>query len=307
MAWAKFVIKPRPWWLPALVLVAVPLFFIGGPDWVSPPLYRVGWSLGHILFFALLVIWLHNHWPLDGPGCWLALSLGVVALSVVIEVIQSQVGREPSWQDGLRNLIGAWLGLFWRLPGRPLVWLLRVFVSGLLLWQLYPLGQASLDVWHRWQQFPVLSDFESPRDLSSWKGDVRRVAEPVVQGRHSLAFSVGDPSGQQRFTGIELAPLMVDWRGYAWLTFSLYSKRALAMTLRINDGYHDLHTNRYDDRFNGRLYLEPGWNHIRIALEEVRTAPARRTMNMADIQRLLIFSSKVSEPQTLYLDNLRLE
>ncbi|WP_341937907.1 hypothetical protein [Marinimicrobium sp. C2-29] len=294
-------------WLLLPLLVAVPLFFIGGPDWVSPPVYRTAWSQGHMVFFALFIVWL-GHWiRLDTPRRWLFLSLAVFFSSLVIEAIQSQVGRDASWNDVMRNLIGTWFGLFWGLRPDWRVWTGRFLSSLLLLWQLAGLGSELLSHYHRVQQFPVLSDFEHQRDLASWSGGLKRVTEPVAQGEYSLAIPLGDPSGERRYTGASLNHLVSDWRGYQWLAFSLHTEQPLVMTLRINDHRHDRHSNRYDDRLNKRLELAPGWNHYRISLAEVREAPAGRDMNLAGIGRLLLFATNISEKQTIHLDHLRLE
>src|SRR5690606_33262776 len=132
-------------WLLVPVLGVVPLFFVGGPDWLSPPLYRAAWSQGHIIFFALLALWLGAWVRLDSPLRWLALTLAVFVSSLVIEGIQSQVGRDANWNDVLRNLIGTWLGLFWSLRADWRVWLGRLLATALLCWQLFGLAQVALE------------------------------------------------------------------------------------------------------------------------------------------------------------------
>lgn len=292
-------------WLLVPLFVAVPLFFVGGPDWVSPPLYRSAWSLGHIPFFALLLVWVQSHYPLPRPTHWLWVTLVVTVLSLAIELIQSQVGRDANWQDGLRNLIGAWLGLFWFNSGRPLVWCGRVIATGLLLWQLSAPGNELLNHIHRQQQFPVLSDFERTRDLKAWSGEVKRVTGPVAQGDYSLALHLGT----EHYSGAGLNALPGDWRAYRALRFSLYNPGddELLLTLRINDQAHDRGEGLYDDRFNHWLQLQPGWNHYRIDLEQVRLAPEDRRMDMERIQRLGIFATRLPEARIVYLDALRLE
>lgn len=315
MAWVKSVTRFRqlefrqPGFrqlgLLAVLMAALPLFFVGGPDWVSPPLFRAAWSLGHIPFFALLLVWVQSYRSLTRPVHWLWVTLAVVVLSLVIELIQSQVGRDANWQDGLRNLIGAWLGLFWCQPGRPLVWGGRVIATGLLLWQLSGLGSELLNHHHRVQQFPVLSDFESARDLSRWTGNIERVSEPVAQGRYSLAIELGTG----RYSGVGMEALPGDWQSYQTLHFSLYNpdNDELALTLRINDVPHDRGDGLYNDRFNHRFLVQPGWNHYRIELDKVRLAPEDRPMNMARIRRLGIFATRLPEERRVYLDSVRLE
>lgn len=303
-AWYSFLIERRGWAL-LLLLPAFPLFFIGGPDWVSPPIYGVAWSQGHMVFFGLLLFWVQAVVPLKTLVRWLAVTLMVVLLSLAIEAIQSQVGREANWQDGLRNLIGAWFGLFWGQRATRAIWLGRLGATVLLLWQLSGLAQSGFNHWQRLERFPILSDFETERQLLDWGGNIKRVREPVAQGKFSLALQLGT----ERYSGGGLDHLVGDWRGYDYLSLELYHSGAepLPLTLRINDTQHDRGEGLFEDRFNQRLWAQPGWNNYRIALENVRSAPESRPMNMASIQRLGIFATQLPEPQTVYLDNVRLE
>lgn len=290
-----------------LLLAIAPFFFLGGPDWASPRLYRALWSAGHYLFFALLTAWVMTYRPLHRVRDWLLLTLVVILLSLVIELVQGMVGRNANWRDGLSNLVGAWFALFWLQPARPMVWLGRALATVLLVWQLLPLGQTLINSVYQAQRFPVLADFESPREMQFWSGG-ERVSAPSVQGHYSLAFHVGHPDIERHhYTGVTLHTLAGDWRGYEMLAFELHAEREVTLTLRINDRHHDRYANEYDDRFNQRLTLEPGWNAIRIPLEQVRSAPRERRMNMQEVQRLLLFTAGLAEPHRLHLDHLRLE
>ena len=63
---------------------------------------------------------------------------------------------------------------------------------------------------------------------------------------------------------------------------------------------------RYHDRFNKRFSLIPGWNTIRIATDDIQQAPKNRRMNMADIQSVRIFTTYLPQPETIYIDYVRL-
>jgi len=303
-------------WLLVLALAVSPFLFLSGPDWASPPLYRAIWGLGHPLLFALVSVWLQKVRPLRHGWQWLLGTLGVLIVSLVIEGVQSQWGREAHWRDILGNLTGFWLGLFWALDAREdtggrirfSVWAGRLLGLGLLAWQWVAPFQEALNTWHRFQQFPVLADLESPRDLHAWTGDLARVVEPVAEGRYSLEIRLADrASGQGLYTGAQLKHLWGDWRSYRQLVFALYSEKPLTLTLRINDRQHDRSDHRYEDRFNRALRLSPGWNHFAIPLTEIFEAPQGRRMNPAQIQRLLLFTSRPDQPRFIYLDDLRLE
>lgn len=256
-------------------------------------------------FFALLSLWLTSVVSMHSPRRWLILTVAILAAGAIIEGIQSQIGRTASWEDGLRNLIGAWFGLFWSLPARRQVYLGRALATALVLWQLSGLVGHGLAHVHRIQQFPVLSNFENVRDLEAWRGPSERVNNPVREGHYSLAMHFGT----ERFSSVGSYVLHRDWRGYQELVFDLYNpyESALPIVLRINDRQHEQDGPRYADRFNRRLIVQPGWNEYRIALEDVRMAPKGRTMNLAEIQQVQLFVQALEQPRTLYLDYVRLE
>src|SRR5690625_7775522 len=97
------------------------------------------------------------------PRRWLLLSAAIILVGAVIEGIQAQIGRTASWEDGLRNLIGVWFGLFWSLPAGRGVYIGRLFASVLVLWQLSGLVPHATNHLYRVQQFPVLSRSEERR------------------------------------------------------------------------------------------------------------------------------------------------
>ncbi|MDQ2075856.1 hypothetical protein [Marinimicrobium sp. ABcell2] len=304
-SWWAWLWYQRRVWLLLPLLVAFPLFFIGGPEWVAPRFYRELWSQGHMVFFAVLSLWLASVVSMHSPRRWLILSVAVLVVGVIIEGIQSQIGRTASWEDVVRNLIGTWLGLFWSLPADRRVWVGRLLASVLLLWQLSGLASHAVTHYHRIQQFPVLSNFESGHDVKAWSGQVERVTDPVREGSYSLAVHLST----KRFSGIGSYTLHRDWRGYDELVFDLYNPgdETLPINLRINDRQHEKDRPRYADRYNRRLDVQPGWNEYRISLEDVRSAPESRDMNMAEIQQFQLFVHNLEQPRTVYLDHLRLE
>jgi VanZ family protein len=291
-----------------LIAVATPLFFMGGPDWLAPPVIRTLWNQGHWMFFACLMVWWQGRWPLPHPRQWLLATLAVLVLSAVIESVQTLVGREAGWGDVLCNVAGTWLGLFWGQAATRLIWLGRWLAVGVVLWQLQVVFHVGLAQWHQQRQFPVLGNFESRLDQPFWEGRVERVSAPVAEGRYSLAVEVGGAT-TTRYSGVHLKQLEGDWRGYKTLKLSLYNPddTALALTLRINDTQHDRGDGAYSDRYNGRVTLEPGWNHVEIALSVIEQAPETRRMNLASVERLLLFGTDVKQSRWIYLDDLRLE
>jgi hypothetical protein len=68
-----------------------------------------------------------------------------------------------------------------------------------------------------------------------------------------------------------------------------------------------LHDSEFSDRFNRRIILKPGLNHISINLEDIRKSPATRPMDMGNVTRICFFATGIAKPVTVYLDNIRLD
>ena len=156
-------------------------------------------------------------------------------------------------------------------------------------------------------EFPVLADFESPWETSRWGGDaeITRDRGFAQNGRYSLKIELNTTT----YSGVSLNYFPSDWKGFKDLQFDLFnpSDKALNVTCRIHDALHAENELRYNDRFNRSYRLEPGWNAIRIPLADVAAAPRTRTMNLQAIRDFSIFAVRLSQPQTLYLDHVRLE
>lgn len=293
-----------------LLLVAAPLFFIGGPDWVSSSLVKHLWNFGHVVFFALLLVFIQWFKPLPHWRDWLLVTLVALVLGAGIEWIQGLVGRDASWRDLANNLCGVWLGLFWGQRANRAVWLGRcgsvlliLPASGLLL-------QAALAEVYLQRLWPQLNSFESSYELAQLRVNPRQVQVQAVRefathGQQSLRVRLGTAD----YSGLRLALGQGDWNGYEFLAFELYNpaQESLTLVLRVSDAVHDRGENRYDDRFNRALPLNPGWNHLRIAIDDIRRAPRTRPMALNQLTQLGIFAVKLPAAREVYLDNLRLE
>jgi VanZ family protein len=286
-----------------LLLALTPLFFVGGPSAIALPVIRYGWNLGHILFFFLATgLYCHLR-PITG---WQQLSqvlVSILAVSLLIELIQSQVGREFSSQDMLRNLVGSTLALFWR--ARPhLHPSLISFAVLLVLLDLSGFAWTAHTDWRIQRQAPLIEDFEGTAALPYWQGAIKQSQDLVIAGRYSgqAALRAG------AFSGVSLAPILANWTGYTGLEMQVHNpgNRQLMLTIRINDRAHELSAQDYADRYNHSIALTPGWNKIVVPLSQVQSAPATRAMAMDQIYRLSLFFAQLDQPMRLTLDDIRL-
>lgn len=288
-----------------IILAALPFFFLGGAGDVSTPLFRAVWNLGHIVFFGLVLVLVQLRWPLPHPQHWLWVVFWVFLVGGSIELVQTLVGREGSWSDIWRNLLGAGLGLFWGQRATLYLWLARVIMLTALCIPLWSVSQVAYLQYSSAKNFPLLAGFEHERELQRWTGDIKRVKRHVSEGNYALKIRFGT----EAFSGIKLDWYLGDWSHSKQLRFDLYNPdtEPLALTLRINDLMHDQQGSNYNDRLNFRLLIKPGWNHLVLPLSQIKAAPKTRDMNLSEITELGIFAMQLAEERVVYFDNLRLE
>ena len=305
--------------IPFLVLLAAGCFvllFVGGPDVGSVRSFKYAWNLGHIIGFGLWTYLLLKFWDrLAHKSFWRQCLLMVVVTLVfggMIEVAQYGPRRTPDLGDMTRNVIGAQLALAYfssaryQIKLRSLRWY-QVVLGGLACLQLVPVALALTDEYLARRQFPLLAGFESPLETSRWGGGAafardRRFAE---NGDYSLRIDLQTTT----YSGVSLNYFPSNWSDYKYLQFALFNpaNKGLKVTCRIHDALHAANELRYSDRFNRSYSLAPGWNAIRIPLAEVAAAPRTRTMDLHTVEDFSIFAVRLQQPQTLYLDNVRLE
>lgn len=307
----SFLKASLPSWLSGLfILLVVPFFFVGGPDVLSSILLKNAWNFGHIIFFAVFMLLVQSLRPLVHWQSWLCVTLLAIGVGIAIEFVQRFVGRDSSWDDVLHNLFGVWLGLFWgQKPTRP-VWLLRC-ISLLLVTPAFWLViySAMADIVMR-EQFPLVNSFESRFELEQVHAHPLFAKTQQVNSLHTHgAYGLQVELGTQKYAGLSLIGPYGDWSGYQFLQMDFYNAESepLELVLKVSDTTHDKGTNRFDDRFNRKVVLTQGWNHISIDLNDVRRAPRTRVMQMDKISGLALFVMQLPEPRVIYWDNIRLQ
>ena len=77
---------------------------------------------------------------------------------------------------------------------------------------------------------------------------------------------------------------------------------------QIHDREHDRKDEQnYSDRFNRRIVLQPGAQQVRISLQEVKSAPATREMDMEHVVNINVFAYMLKEERVVFFDNFRLQ
>jgi VanZ family protein len=301
--------KILPWFLVVLFV----FFFFGGPEYHSSRYFKEFWNLGHILFFALLPIPLFNYrkWL---SGRFLIQSLIVLGiclvLGVLIELLQSGFQRTPDAEDVVRDMIGGLVGILFFLGSRnslraKVLAALQLVAIGLVGLQVYPVLTALADEYLANRQFPVLSGFETPWEISRWDGGAVFAVDCSVhrEGKCSLRVQLGT----EQYSGISLFYFQQNWEGARSFRFSVFnpSRQTLELTCRIHDLQHENGEQLFADRFNRRYEFPSGWTTIDIDVQDIRNAPKGRQMDMRQIAGVGIFAVSLPQPRVVYVDDVR--
>ena len=274
-----------------------------------------GWQLGHVLLF---IVWTYSLVPALAqriPRVQTQFMIVIVATlfaGLVIEYLQTFIGRDFSLRDLLFDLNGSLLALCVLIGSGTLLihkWPRRILYALTTLLSCYataPLAVAVVDEINMKRNFPVLADFDNQLEAGRWNGRVALVKLLSEKGDDRVLRVL---LSTDHYSGAALIYFHRDWYRYRQLQFELFNpgQTPLPLTIRIHDRLHySLGNGDYDDRFNRQLTMEPGWNNIAIELEDVAEAPAKRTMDLANIQAFGFFSTDLPKARIIYIDKLRL-
>ena len=210
-----------------------------------------------------------------------------------------------------RNTIGALIALLWFSPSakslnRKYLYVMRGAVVMLVLSQFIIVSTILLDEWRINSRQSVLSQFDSVFELGRWGvgEDESLVTEPVLDGQYALRVSLST----DQYSGVSLKYFNRDWQHSTALILSMFNPldEVLGLVVRINDKLHREGWQQYTDRFNRSVELEKGWNQVRIALVDVKNAPADRMMDLSSIESIGVFSVALPEPRVFYMDSVQL-
>ena len=271
-------------------------------------------SLGHLPLFgavALVVLWVlkqndHTNNSALYFKAWIITSMS----GIVTECIQALLPyRHFRFRDIYTDALGAvvFLVLAYSFQNKSIPRYLKILRNILLLLVLMRVSYIfilMIDTWDMGRTFPVLSSYECPFEMSRYSDrdkTINRARLHATNGEYSLRADLKPGL----YPGISMNYLHNDWRGYSTLSFDVYLEGStpLNLTVRINDRRHN---NEYTDRFNKEFQIFPESNHISIKLDEVKTAPHGRVMDMADMTNICIFAYNLKVSRTLYFDNFRL-
>lgn len=289
-----------------LILLAIPFFFIGGPSSVSLDVHRRFWDLGHSIFFTLVAINLVWWKIVKTPKQFSISFVAVVLLSLLIEKLQTYVGRDASWSDVLANMAGLLLGYtLTQTASRSIILLRALSLIGLMpgLWSFFKSAAVSFILW---QQFPLLSGGDSSWESVAWggKSEITRIASPENTQRVYFVRYSG-----KAYQSADMMGFIQPWNSFQKLILEIENptNEAFLLVLRISDKQHEFSKQDYSDRFNRRINLLPGLNKIEISIGDIENAPADRKLNLQEIYLLKLFLPEDDKPREVYLNRVYLE
>jgi len=299
---------------------------------VEPPantlFWRVAFNAGHVPLFglcAIAVLRVGLRWPIRLANwrilAYVAAFVVTNIVGTVAEALQAVGPRDAAFSDLVRNALGSggflllvfafdreahpkFMARSWGSQGFAV--LLAVLMLAVPLVPLVTTAAAYRD---RNAAFPRICDFESGSEfmfVAPYDAELEVADEPVGWGRDPtnrvgrLAFSTA------QYSGLAISEPCPDWTGHDRLVFEIYSElgKGVKLNLRIHDAEHD---QRFEDRFNRVLAIEPGANVVSVSLDDVRGGPKGREMDLSRIRGVAIFDVRAAATFGLYLDSFRLE
>jgi hypothetical protein len=252
---------------------------------------------------------------------YLLTLIASLLLGVTSELMQLSGPRDADLLDLARDVAGALcaLALLATFDGALLEqepWKRRSFrrmvragAAILMLVAFIPVAIWMESYRRRSAQMPMLMRFDSAWELrfvepngaelqlvpppSGWQGaDRQRVGK--------VTFAAG------RFPGLIFREPYPDWTAYSYFSLELFSAldRPVDIVLRIDDANAN---HQVEDRFNLRVTLQPGPNLIRFPLDDMRTAPEIRTMDLSAVGMMVLFAVHPEEPFIIYVADMKLE
>ena len=244
------------------------------------------------------------------------------------EYAQGFLGGTPSWGDVARDMLGSAVGSSLAFALEPTV--TRAARRGLWVAALFgvvaggwPLANTLLDYRVRNALFPVLLDPAEPRSVSfashfggAWSVEpppegLRRLQPPAAEAAPdspppTKAIAIRVPLDRGTWPGVSFYEPVRDWRGWRALVVELANPTdaPLRIEVRVNDRAHD---NRFEDRWNRGVDLPPRTRgRFEFPLADIGRAPQGRPMDLAQVEKIVIFHSGPAPGRAFYLERLSL-
>jgi uncharacterized membrane protein len=248
------------------------------------------------------------------------LLLSTVLLCTVVglasEIFQHFFNRDTSFDDLLNDILGSVSGTLLFIAINRQSFIKRKAVRCILLFTgILILGYTSIPftkglfiITFRNHQYPILFNFENRWEktfIEAQSSDVSFVNNESLWSdnlsMHSLKVELHDGE----FPGVSFSDVYPDWSRADTFSFALYSlsDSPFTLSIRINDSNHN---NEYTDRFNANINVNPGKNHYSFAITNIAKSLKTRTMNLKQVETVILFGLKSNSGKSILIDSIRL-
>lgn len=306
--------------------VVVPTLLLGfllcGLVTGGPPENTLIWDavfdVGHAVLF-IFVTWLtlgiaqagfHGISGRQSVAGALIVTLGIAAVSELVQFFDP--ARHPSVDDFLRDAGGACIFLLMRFStvrhgvraalSRTMRSLALLVAIGIATPLLLVGGMYT----ERDRAFPTLLAFDGSRRERQFLSVGNATLTPTSTHSPRAADMALLCLRPGTYSGFVLDEPYPDWRGYERLAFTLVLDQdsPMELTLRIHDRWHD---GKFEDRFNRKLWINRGAQQVVIRIDDIRTAPASRALDLSRIRGVAVYAYRLERPACIRLGSFRLE
>ena len=280
---------------------------------------------GHILIFGGLAVMLLLILQSLFGSKWLRLQyISVIfvasTLGLLLEIWQGTIGRNSEWIDLTNDVVGilacsAIYAIFDRRHPEPRPRLLQprvlaTMAAVLVVAALYPLFHTTQVYRHRQAIVPQLVDFSLPwryrfyyTNHCDFSTEPPPPSWPADAVKPNMVAKLRTKKGW--YPGFVMKDVYPDWSSYDYFEMDVMSnaQQPVPFALRVHD--YD-HNDEVDDRFNQPLMLQPGFQTIRIPLNDIRNGAKHRELDLTEIAGFALFSPKSVEKMEFYLGDIRL-
>lgn len=310
-------LRPVVWPIFLLVLTLMVMHLIEFPQ-LSNIAQRLQNSLHAPVFGVFAVLVMFSLRKLVTPArAYIMAAAIVVMVSVVGEAIQILGPRDADLRDLASDMVGmtGFLAVVAAFDDElrkqsarvSRLWLIIV-AAPLLYASIQPTIWYAYTIAAREKAIPELLGFEHKWESELFR-QTPRTALTLIPAPDGWPAGSGTVAmlhlGETRYPGILIQPAS-NWLGYQYLSFLAASAdgQSHEVTLRIHDAEHD---NNYSDRFNYQFLAGPQPTRISILLDDVRSAPANRQMDISAIAEIGLFVVDATGNEKLIVDDFRLE
>ncbi len=281
-----------------LLITFIFLILFPFPKGANHFFWKYFFDAGHPVLFFLCTFFIYRIYQpqnlKDQSNKILHVFIISLATASLLEGIQPIFGRSAGLKDlcfGYLGVITASLTLM-ATPLKKATGLLSFIIIQLAVFQ--PVIKAIETIIWRKNNFPLLADFESSKQLILWEGGFEKIY------KDKNFYLKIYPNEDEDYWGRYFAGDK-NWEQYKELTIDIYSPDNNFIAMRIDDNGD---CTEFSDRFNKRIDLRTGWNKINIKIDEIKSYRYTREFNLKKVRFLYFFADKDS---WIGIDNIKLK